>query len=202
MVFAGERCAPVWGLVLYARAGRERDLNSLVASPSHRVFLNGLLLCIFTGCFGSMINMGFLFGGKDRGSGNASWCSCGAATLCVWAVVLAAGYLPNAIYTLYLLKTESQRQRIPKMLFAGNAVGFRRGYPLALRNAWIRSRRGRDGYLWKLHWIRSLHGGSIAVVERAWSFRRGVAHCTASCAVAHAPCRGVHHRIDVGLRFW
>lgn len=96
----------VWGLVLYARAGRERDLNAnaLSATPSRRTFLNGLLLCIFTGCFGSMINMGFVFGGKIADQAMRRGVPGERATLCVWAVVLAAGYLPNAIYTLYLLR--------------------------------------------------------------------------------------------------
>jgi L-rhamnose-H+ transport protein len=94
----------VWGLVLYARAGHERDRNPSAANPSKRLFLTGLLLCIFTGCFGSMINMGFVFGGKIADEAIRHGISAERATLCVWAVVLGAGYLPNLAYTLYLLR--------------------------------------------------------------------------------------------------
>lgn len=93
-----------WGVVLYARAGRERDLNTSAAGSSSRGFLIGLLLCVFTGCFGSMINLGFVFGGKIADEAMHRGVPADRATLCVWAVVLSAGYLPNAAYTLYLLK--------------------------------------------------------------------------------------------------
>ncbi len=94
----------VWGLVLYARAGQERDRNPSAVNSSRRLFLHGLLLCIFTGCFGSMINMGFVFGGKIASRAMRDGISAERATLCVWAVVLGAGYLPNLAYTLYLLQ--------------------------------------------------------------------------------------------------
>lgn len=93
----------IWGLVLYARAGRERDAKSEEASASKRLFVIGLLLCVFTGCFGSMINMGFVFGGNIANQAMLRGISPECATLCVWAVVLVAGYVPNAVYTVYLL---------------------------------------------------------------------------------------------------
>jgi L-rhamnose-H+ transport protein len=93
-----------WGVVLYAQAGRERDREASGAGSSKRGFMIGLLLCIFTGCFGSMINIGFVFGGKIAEHAVLRGISSGRATLFVWVVVLAAGYLPNLAYTLYLLK--------------------------------------------------------------------------------------------------
>lgn len=107
----------IWGLVFYARAGRERDANGRAASTSKRFFLTGLLLCIFTGCFGSMINLGFVFGGHIADQAVLRGVSAERATLCVWAVVLAAGYLPNAAYTIFLL----QRNK--------SAKAFRRSIP-------------------------------------------------------------------------
>lgn len=92
------------GLVLYARAGRERETNLSSSGESRASFLTGLLLCIFTGTFGSMINMGFVFGGNIADQAISRGVSASRATLCVWAVVLAAGYIPNAAYTLYLLR--------------------------------------------------------------------------------------------------
>lgn len=92
------------GLILYARAGREREANLSSSGNSRMSFLKGLLLCIFTGCFGSMINMGFVFGGNIAEKAVRHGVTAGRATLCVWAVVLAAGYIPNAGYTIYLLR--------------------------------------------------------------------------------------------------
>lgn len=94
----------ITGLSLYAYAGRERDRQLFSVASSRQTFLQGLLLCIFTGCFGSMINMGFVFGGKIADSAMHRGTSAERSTLCVWAVVLAAGYLPNLAYTLYLLQ--------------------------------------------------------------------------------------------------
>lgn len=92
------------GLVLYARAGREREAALSSSDDSGPSFLTGLLLCIFTGTFGSMINVGFVLGGNIANEAMRRGVSAGRATLCVWAVVLAAGYIPNAAYTLYLLR--------------------------------------------------------------------------------------------------
>lgn len=93
----------ICGLILYARAGREREEHSGNSSLSRGSFMTGLLLCVFTGCFGSMINMGFVFGGNIAAAAERGGVAPEFATLCVWAIVLAAGYLPNAAYTLYLL---------------------------------------------------------------------------------------------------
>jgi len=93
----------VIGLVHYVQAGREREVNKVVADTHGREFRTGVLLCIFTGCFGSMINMGFVFGApiaqRAVQLGVKPW----SATLSVWLVVLVAGYLPNLAYTLFLL---------------------------------------------------------------------------------------------------
>jgi L-rhamnose-H+ transport protein len=91
------------GLVLFAQAGRERELLSASGSTAKRAFRVGILLCVFTGCFGSMINMGFVFGGDIAQQATAIGLSPEKATLAVWSVVLGAGFLPNLAFTLYLL---------------------------------------------------------------------------------------------------
>jgi L-rhamnose-H+ transport protein len=93
----------VAGLALYVSADRKRESNARGAASSG-VFLNGVLLCVFTGCFGSMINMGFVFGSGIAQQAVRQGIAAESATLSVWAVVLAAGYLPNLGYTLFLLK--------------------------------------------------------------------------------------------------
>lgn len=91
-----------WGLILYARAGRERE-TELAASGAGGSFATGLFLCIFTGCLGPMINLGFVFGGPIADAAVQRGVMASKATLCIWAVVLAAGFIPNAAYTVYLL---------------------------------------------------------------------------------------------------
>lgn len=92
------------GLVLFAQAGRERELLSANESTPKHAFRTGILLCVFTGCFGSMINMGFVFGGGIAQQATIVGLSPQKATLAVWFVVLGAGYIPNLAFTLYLLK--------------------------------------------------------------------------------------------------
>lgn len=92
------------GLIFYANAGHQRDKVAATSDSTGNSFRIGLLLCVFTGCFGSMINLGFVSGGKIAGQAVRLGISAERATFCVWAVVLVAGYLPNLAYTLYLLR--------------------------------------------------------------------------------------------------
>ena len=92
------------GLAVYVDADRKRAAGAGGSTATTNVFLTGVLLCIFTGCFGSMINMGFVFGGGIAQQAVRDGIPAESATLSVWAVVLAAGYLPNLAYTLYLLR--------------------------------------------------------------------------------------------------
>lgn len=118
----------VMGIILYAWAGHDRDRIDATNSPTSRRFLDGILLCVFTGCFGSMINLGFVFGGKIADQAQSRGISSMTATLCVWAIVLAAGYLPNAFYTLYLLRrnnsTKSFKDRFLPEALLGTAAAF------------------------------------------------------------------------------
>jgi L-rhamnose-H+ transport protein len=103
-IFAVSAALLVCGLIFYARAGHERETGSAAAGTTGGRFLKGLLLCIFTGLFGAMINLGFVFGGRIAEQAMLRGVSAERATLSVWAVVLGAGYIPNAVYTLYLLR--------------------------------------------------------------------------------------------------
>lgn len=112
------------GLVLYARAGREREANLASSGGCSGSFLSGLLLCVFTGCFGSMLNMGFVFGGNIADRAMRLGVSAGRATLCIWALVLAAGYIPNAAYTLYLLRRNRSARAFSKSIPRETVLAF------------------------------------------------------------------------------
>lgn len=92
------------GLAVYVDADRKRGSSADGTASARGVFLSGVLLCIFTGCFGSMINMGFVFGGGIAQQAVRYGIPAENATLSIWAVVMAAGYLPNLGYTLFLLR--------------------------------------------------------------------------------------------------
>ncbi len=99
------------GLWLYAQAGRRRELESGRLEKSGQRFLKGLLLCIFTGCFGSLLNLGFAFSGDITAAATAHGASAERATFAVWAVVLGAGSLPSLAYTGYLLRAHGTLPR-------------------------------------------------------------------------------------------
>jgi L-rhamnose-H+ transport protein len=64
----------------------------------------GMFLAIFTGIFGGATNIGFALSGqivqKAETFGNGPRVS----TYVVWAVLLAAGFIPNFLYCLYLIR--------------------------------------------------------------------------------------------------
>jgi len=96
------------GLVLYAYAGRRREKEqadpNAGSSSAKSSFATGMALCIFTGIFASSYNLGFAFGGEviraslDHGAGQMT------STFPVWGLVLGAGFIPNLVYCLYLLR--------------------------------------------------------------------------------------------------
>jgi L-rhamnose-H+ transport protein len=94
----------VAGLAFYGVAGSRRQKEqAITTTPTNergRTFLVGLGICIFTGIFGSNLNLGFVFGGEllrrsIEGGANP--------LTAVWALVLGAGFIPNLLYCLYLI---------------------------------------------------------------------------------------------------
>ena len=92
-------------LMFYARAAQMRESGS----PSKKSRL-GLFLAIFTGIFGGAINIGFALSGKIVERAAALGNGPRAATYCVWAVVLAAGFIPNLLYCSYLISRNKTGQ--------------------------------------------------------------------------------------------
>lgn len=115
------------GVTLYGRAGMERD-RAGQGKDTQKIAWTGLLLCVFTGCFGSMINIGFVSGHEIARRAVEAGVSPGKATLAVWAVVLAAGYFPNLFYTAYLLRRNGSTglflRQMPREAFLASAAAF------------------------------------------------------------------------------
>jgi L-rhamnose-H+ transport protein len=96
-----------FGLSTYGVAGRRREKEQQSGNPNEvsetTSFKAGLALCIFTGIFGSALNLGFAFSGDiirksiEMGAGPAT------GSYAVWALALSAGFLPNLFYCVYRL---------------------------------------------------------------------------------------------------
>jgi L-rhamnose-H+ transport protein len=95
------------GLALYGLAGWRREKEQKpaagVSGAAGMSFLAGLGICIFTGIFGSNINLGFAFSGPILQKGVDMGAAPVTATYASWALVLGAGFIPNFLYCFRLL---------------------------------------------------------------------------------------------------
>jgi L-rhamnose-H+ transport protein len=92
------------GLWFSAAAGKRREKEQGVAAGgTGQSFLVGLGICIFTGIFGSNLNLGFVFGSDLQRRSVMLGAHPVTATYAVWALVLGAGFIPNLLYCLYRL---------------------------------------------------------------------------------------------------
>jgi L-rhamnose-H+ transport protein len=95
------------GVALYGMAGHRRENEqSGLASEAHVYpwgFGTGLALCIFTGVFGSSINLGFAFSGEIIRKSLALGGNATTSTFAVWTLVFGASFIPNLAYCSYLL---------------------------------------------------------------------------------------------------
>lgn len=93
----------VVGLILLAFAGRarERDLAGIVEQRSG--FAVGLVICILSGIFSSMLNFAFVFGDDLRKSALQFGASNAMAANPIWALTVSGGFVANCLYCVYLL---------------------------------------------------------------------------------------------------
>lgn len=94
------------GLVFLARAGRirERDLSQ---STSDSGFTIGLVICVLSGIFSSMLNFSFLFGDELRLRALQNGASAEMAANPIWALTVTGGFFANLAYCVYLLGRNS-----------------------------------------------------------------------------------------------
>jgi L-rhamnose-H+ transport protein len=95
------------GLALYGMAGRRRGKEQAPArgatGAAAMSFAAGLAICIFTGIFGSNLNLGFAFSGPILQKAVALGALPVTSTYASWALVLGAGFIPNLLYCFLLL---------------------------------------------------------------------------------------------------
>lgn len=93
------------GLVFLAIAGRHREHESGLAGDAPRSgFMLGLIICIFSGLFSSLLNFAFTFGDELRVRALAEGASSTMASNPIWALAVTGGFVANAVYCLYLLQ--------------------------------------------------------------------------------------------------
>jgi L-rhamnose-H+ transport protein len=90
------------GLVLLAIAGRARE-HDLGTANVRSGFTVGLVICIFSGIFSSMMNFSFVFGDELRLRALQAGASNAMAANPIWALTVTGGFVANFLYCVYLL---------------------------------------------------------------------------------------------------
>ena len=93
----------VLGLAFLALAGRAREHDLGTGNGVRSDFVVGLVLCIFSGIFSSMMNFSFVFGDELKVRALQSGASNAMAANPIWALTVTGGFIANFIYCVYLL---------------------------------------------------------------------------------------------------
>ncbi len=91
------------GLLFLALAGKRRERDMGTGGEARSGFALGLVICIFSGIFSSMLNFSFLFGDEIRVRALAAGASSSMAANPIWSLTVTGGFLSNLLYCLYLL---------------------------------------------------------------------------------------------------
>jgi L-rhamnose-H+ transport protein len=110
----------VVGLVFLALAGRARERDLGTGNGARSGFAFGLVLCIFSGIFSSMMNFSFVFGDELRVRALHSGASNAMAANSIWALTLTGGFVANFLYCVYLLN----KNRTWSVFHEGNPSGY------------------------------------------------------------------------------
>src|SRR5882762_381924 len=91
------------GLVFLALAGRAREHDSQTSGVARSSFAIGLVICIFSGIFSSLMNFSFIFGDELRVRALQAGASNAMAANPIWTLTVTGGFVPNFLYCAYLL---------------------------------------------------------------------------------------------------
>jgi L-rhamnose-H+ transport protein len=94
----------IGGIIALSAAGalRERDQAATAKTAARSGFGTGLAICIASGFLSPALNFGFVFGKPLQDAAKALGAGAMAANI-IWVPALAAGFIPNAGYSIYLL---------------------------------------------------------------------------------------------------
>src|SRR6267154_889428 len=93
----------VLGLLFLALAGRAREHDSQTSGIARSSFAIGLVICICSGIFSSMMNFSFIFGDELRVRALQAGASNAMAANPIWTLTVTGGFVPNFLYCAYLL---------------------------------------------------------------------------------------------------
>ncbi|MFB3776411.1 MAG: L-rhamnose/proton symporter RhaT [Bryobacteraceae bacterium] len=95
----------IGGIGLLATAGsrRDRERRSRMEDFEPGAFRTGMIICIAAGLLSPMLNFSFVFGKPVQDAAVVFGARPDLAANAIWAPALAGGFLPNALYPLYLL---------------------------------------------------------------------------------------------------
>ena len=138
----------VVGLVFLALAGTRSRTRLREPAPAARSgFTVGLVICIFSGIFSSMMNFSFVFGDELRLRALEAGASKAMAANPIWALTVSGGFIANFLYCVYLLNKNRTwavfRQGNPAYLLAARHC---HGIAVVRRNRPLRNGRGVTGY--------------------------------------------------------
>ncbi len=93
------------GLVFLSLAGKRREHEQApgAAASGYSGFGVGLIICILSGVFSSMLNFAFVFGDEMRQLSLQAGASTAMSANGIWALGVSCGFVPNAAYCIYLL---------------------------------------------------------------------------------------------------
>jgi len=94
----------VVGIVFCAIAGRRREKETQALTTARSGFFAGLVICIFSGVFSSMLNFAFVFGEELQRQAFSSGATASMAANAIWALTLTSGFVANAGYCVLLLQ--------------------------------------------------------------------------------------------------
>jgi L-rhamnose-H+ transport protein len=116
----------VVGVLLCALAGiaKQRDLSQGVETPDTKntatPFAVGLMLCIISAVFSSMLNFGFVYGEPLKEATLKAQVSAASANNAIWALIFTGNYLVNAAYACFLM----WKNRTAKLIVSQGSAGY------------------------------------------------------------------------------
>jgi L-rhamnose-H+ transport protein len=180
------------GLVFLILAGRQRERDLGAGQSSSSGFTLGLVICIFSGIFSSMLNFSFLFGDELRVRALASGTSMSMAGNPNWALAVTPAFVANLAYCVYLLQKNRTWAAYGKgpspqnwlLVFATGLLWFGGVVLYGMGAAWLGSLGGIVG--WPMFMIVDIIAGLFwGAMTGEWTgvSRRANAYCWIGVAI-------------------
>jgi L-rhamnose-H+ transport protein len=117
------------GLAFLAVAGRRREREQGAEQSAQSGFTVGLIICVLSGIFSSMLNFSLVFGDELRVRAQAGGASPAMAANPIWSLAVFGGFLTNIVYCAYLFKKNRtwavyREGNLPAYLLLGGSMGL------------------------------------------------------------------------------